>query len=233
LTATYYCEAEPGLTELSIAGDSVTVTGGTGLPIDLTGSLTEQAPGRYTVAFDNDGEQPGLLIFDQDAQYATFVSDDSPVNGNREGYVGLLQKSPLQDVSYTETDLVGSWSGVAARVDAGYSVTESYEITAEVTEPDGLALSGQDGDGSFSASPPGIVLDNDSQQDPYPELYVSGWSSANQVIWPDLGQSGGYDALYALSYDKSVLAVGFLTSVCSTTIFNNLPAQKFALMSRQ
>jgi hypothetical protein len=199
LTATYYCEAQPRLTELSIVGESVTVTGGTGLPMDLTGSLTEQAAGRYTVSFDNDGEQPGFLIFDQDAQYATFVSDSSPVAGNRQGYVGLLQKSPLQDVSYTEADLVGSWSGVAARVDAGYSVTDSYEITAEVTAPDGLALSGQDGDGSFSASASGIILQSDSQQNPYPGLYVSGWSSANQVIWPDLGQSGGYHALYALS----------------------------------
>jgi hypothetical protein len=122
---------------------------------------------------------------------------------------------------------------VAARVDAGYSVTDSYGITATVTAPDGLALTGQDGDGSFSAAAPGILLETDSQQNPYPGLYVSGWSSANQVVWPDLGQSGAYDALYALSYDKSVLAVGFLSSVCSQQIFNNLPAQKFALMTRQ
>jgi len=58
---------------------------------------------------------------------------------------------------------------------------------------------------------------------------VSGWGGADQVDW-----SGSlYDALYALSYDKSVLAVGFLRSVCDGDIFLDLPDQKFAIWTRQ
>jgi hypothetical protein len=233
VTRTYYCEAEPALVELSIADGSITVTGGGALPVDLGGTVTEQSPGRFTIAFDNDGEQPGLLVFDLQGQYATFVSDDGPLGGNRQGYVGLLQKESIQNVSYTETDLVGEWSGVAARVDDDYAITDSYDISAAITAPDGLALSGEDGDGEFSAEIPAIVLETDFEQTPYPGLYVSGGGGANQVIWPELGQTGAYNALYALSYDKEVLAVGFLTSLCSTDIFDDLPAQKFALLIRE
>ncbi|MFW5777307.1 MAG: hypothetical protein ACOCZB_08485 [Spirochaetota bacterium] len=233
VSATYYCEATPALVEFSISGDSVTVTDGSGLPVDLSGTITEQSPGRYSIAFENDGEQPGLLIFDAQGQYATFISDDSPVTGDRQGYVGLLQKESIRSVSYTESDLVGEWSGVAARVDDNYAITESYDISAAITAPDGLALSGQDDDGEFSAEIPAIVLETDFEQDTLPGLYVSGGGGANQVIWPDLGQTGAYNALYALSYDKEVLAIGFLTSLCSTNIFSDLPAQKFALLMRE
>ena len=173
------------------------------------------------------GSLAGQLFVDPAKKYALLVIYSSP--GGDEGIVGVLQKGTLTSVTYQKSDLVGSWAGVAVRVNTSFEVTESSASTATITMPNELELSGTDGDGSYSA--PEVGIDLESEFVDY-GIYVSGWGSANQVGWPG---DDSYDALYALSYDKSVLAVAFLDSVCSSGIFSaaNLPNQKFALWLKQ
>ncbi|HUV08955.1 MAG TPA: hypothetical protein VMX75_14580, partial [Spirochaetia bacterium] len=178
----------------------------------------------YTVTLDNGGSVPAQLFVDPGKNYALFVIYEYP--GADEGYVGVLQKGTLTSATYQESDLVGNWAGVAVRVDANFEVTESSASTATITNPAGLQLSGTDGDGSFTAAAPGIVLELGLEND---GIYVSGDGGANQVDWSgDL-----YDAIYALSYDKMVMAVGFLKGLCNSSIFSDLPTQKFAIFIKQ
>ena len=221
---TYYCESEPSTIQLDITGTTITITGGDTFTIDTTGSVSQQTGQAYTVTLNDGGSVQGQLFVDPAKNYALLVIYSGP--GADEGYVGVLQKGTLTSATYQESDLVGNWAGVAVRVNANFEVTESSESSATITNGDGLALSGTDGDGSFSAATPGIVLESGYET---AGIYVSGWGSANQVDWP----GNSYDAIYVLSYDKTVLAVGFLTSVCTTNIFSDLPSQKFAIWIKQ
>jgi hypothetical protein len=224
---TYYCEESPGTTQIDITGTTITITGGDFFTIDATGSITQQTDLSYTVTLNDNGDIQGQMFVDAGKNFALLVIYSS--SGGDEGIVGVLQKGTLTSVSYQESDLVGSWAGVAVRVNTSFEVTESSASSATITEPSGLALSGTDGDGSFSATAAGIVLESGYEDT---GIYVSGWGGANQVSWPG---DELYDALYVLSYDKSVLAVAFLRSVCWANIFNeaNLPDQKFALWIKQ
>lgn len=226
---TYYCESGPDTIQLDIAGATITITGGTTFTIDTTGTIAQQAgqAQAFNVTLDDGGDVSGQLFVDPAINYAVLVIYDGPVPGANEGFVGVLQKGTLTGVTYQESDLVGNWEGIAVRVDANFEVTESSASSATITQPGGLILNGTDGDGSFSAGDPGIILEAGLES---AGIYVSGWGVANQVVWP--GPSN-YDALYALSSDKTVLAVGFLTSVCDSSIFADLPSQKFAIWVRQ
>ena len=224
---TYYCEAEPGTIQLDITDTTITITGGDFFTVDATGTVSQQTNQSYTVTLNDGGSILGQLFVDLAKEYALLVTYASP--GGDEGIVGVLQKGTLSSITYQESDLVGSWLGVAVRVNTSFEVTDSSVSSATITDSDGLELNGSDGDGSFTASAVGIDLE--SGYEPY-GIYVSGWGSANQVSWPG---DDTYDAMYALSYDKSVLAVAFLKSVCSIDIFStdNLPIQKFALWLKQ
>ncbi|MFW5788978.1 MAG: hypothetical protein ACOCW3_03460 [Spirochaetota bacterium] len=225
----------PGTIELSVSGDEVVMTGGTALetsfPVDLTGTLTDEGGGRFSVAFENDGVQRGVFVFDGAGEYAAFIVDESSAASN--GYVSVLQKADLESVSHAEDDLIGDWEGIAVRVDSEYAVTDSSSSSATISDPDpqseGVDLSGEDGDGTFSAeaeSFSGVRL--------YDEigLYETGLRE-DLVVWSD---DSSYWAIYALSYDKDVLAVAFLDSSIwgdGPGPMEDLPAQKFALWQRQ
>jgi hypothetical protein len=229
---TYYCESSPDTIQLDITGSTITIKGGSisdfTFPIDTTSTITQQTGQAYTLTLNDGSSVPGQLFVDPVKNYALLVIYSGP--GAEEGYVGVLQKGTLTSATYQESDLVGSWAGVAVRVNANFEVTESSESSATITNGAGLALSGTDGDGSFSAATPGIILESGYET---AGIYVSGWGSASQVDWP----GNSYDAIYVLSYDKSVLVVGFLTGfgggLCSTSIFSDLPSQKFAIWIKQ
>ena len=223
----------PGTVELSITGDDVAMTGGsavgTSFPVELAGTLTDQGGGRFAVAFANDGTQRGVFVFDPAGEYAAFIVDDS--SAPSDGYVSVLQKADLQSASHAEADLVGDWEGVAVRVDSEYAITDSSASSATISDPDpqseGVDLSGEDGDGTFSAEAQSF-----SSIRLYDAigLYETGlWEDT--VDWSD---GSSYSAIYALSYDKSVLAVAFLDrALWETGVMANLPNQKFALWQRQ
>ena len=224
----------PGTIEFSISGDEVQVTGGsaaeTSFPVDLTGTLTDQGGGRFTAAFENDGVQRGIFVFDAAGEYAAFIVDES--SAATEGYVSVLQKADLQSVSHSEADLVGEWQGIAVRVNSEYAITESSASSATISDPDpqspGVDLSGEDDDGTFSAEAPSASI---RLYDAI-GLYETGlWEDS--VDWSD---GSSYSAIYALSYDKSILAVAFLDGplwVSSPGPMEDLPSQKFALWQRQ
>jgi hypothetical protein len=88
-----------------------------------------------------------------------------------------------------------------------------------ITIPEGLALNGADADGTFDST--GVFV-----EDAAAGIYMS-----DVVNWPDSETTTA--AIYALSFDKKVLAAGFLTDLCSTRLFDNLPGQKFAIWVRQ
>jgi hypothetical protein len=226
LSSTYYCEGSPETIQFSITGTTVTITGGTAFATETAGSITKQTEQAYTIELDIEGIVDGQLFIDTAKNYALLVIRSSA--GGNYGFVGVLQKGALSAFTCQQSDLLGTWAGVAARVDANFQVTNTSTSTATISDSEGLVLSGSDGDGTFGASAPAIILEPGYQT---AGIFVSGWSSANQIGWPDLEAS--FDALYALSFDKKVLAVAFLTSVCSSSIFDNLPSQKFALWVRQ
>lgn len=225
----------PGTIEFSISGDEVQVTGGTAATTSFSGvsagTLTDQGGGLFAVAFENDGVQRGVFVFDAAGEYAAFVVDES--SAPSDGYVSVLQKADLQSASHTEDDLVGDWDGIAVRVDSEYTITDSSPSTATISDPDpqsqGVDLSGSDGDGTFTAeaqSYAGVRLYDAIG------LYETGLSE-DSVDWSD---DSSYWAIYALSYDTNVLAVAFLNSDIWGTgpgPMEDLPAQKFALWQRQ
>ena len=224
---TYYCEAEPSTIQFDITGTTITITGGTTLANELTGTVTKQTDQSYTVTLIDDGDLYGQLFVDTAKNYALLVIYSSPSSDS--GFVGVLQKGEITSTTFQESDLVGSWAGVAVRVNTNFEVTESSASSATITNPEGLELNGSDGDGSFSATAPGIVLESDEHETL--GVYISGGGGANQVDW-----SGNlYDAIYVLSNDKTVLAVGFLEGACDTDIFSdvNIPNQKFAIWLKQ
>ena len=220
---TYYCESSPESIEFEINGTTITVAGSSPIA-GATGTIQSQGDNAYHVTLTTGADMDGQLFVDASGQYAVLALHILDDPSREQGYVGVAQKGAAATATYAETDLVGSWAGLAARVDAGFDITATSSSTATITNPDGLALSGNDGDGAFSASPSAMVL-------AYPAegIYVSGWAGANQVDWPITS----YDAIYALSTDKGVLAAAFLTSVCDQQVFSDLPAQKFVLWSRQ
>jgi hypothetical protein len=231
VNSTYYCESGAQTVELEIDGTAVRITGGTAFGLQVTGTLTRKSDQEYAIVLNDGGALSGLVFFDAARGYALLVIDESPTLAFAQ--VGVLQKSALSSVTYAESDLVGSWAGVAARIDASYQVTGTSTSTATISNLGGLALSGTDGDGAFSApvTPgdpdpvPGVVLAYDGTSG----LYVSGSNGANAVDWP----TETYSAIYALSYDKNVLAAAFLTDLCNYQLTDELPAQKFALWTRQ
>lgn len=223
VTTSYYCEATHDTLEFSVSGLDVTVTGGSLLPIDTTGSLTEQSTGRYSVSFDYDGGLPGLLIFNAGGEYATLVTEE--LFNSSEGQLAVLQKAALPDPlpSKSESDLVGDWAGTGVRLDSAYSITESYGSSATIASGDGLYIStGEDQDGTFSTGQGDVILANS----------IGIFASPTPVAW---ATSDDYYALYALSYNNDILAVAFLTDLCNSPNFDatNLPNQKFALWQRQ
>jgi len=227
---TYYCENEPSTIQLDITETTITITSGSTFTTDIAGTITQQTGQvqAYNVTLNDGGSIQGQLFVDPTKNYALLVIYSGP--SANVGYVGVLQKGDLTSTTYQESDLEGNWAGVAVRVNANFEVTESSESSATITNPSGLALSGTDGDGSFSAAAPGIAL-----QSGYETLgiYVSEDGGTSQVDWSgDL-----YDAIYFLSYDKMVLAVAFLSDsdggLCGFTIFNELPSQKFAIWLKQ
>ena len=222
---TYYCESESSEIQLDIAGSTITITGGTTFTIDTTGTITEQTgqAQAYAITLNDGGSVAGQLFVDPAKNYALLVIYDSP--GSDQGLVGVLQKGTLSGATYQESDLIGNWEGLAVRVDANFEVTESSDSSATITDPDGLQLNGTDGDGAFSTAIPGIELASGTAG-----IYVSRVGQGSQVIWPG---DDRYDAIYALSYDKTVLAVGFLRSLCDTIIFSDLPDQKFVIWIKQ
>ena len=227
LNHTYYCEATPDTIQLDITGTTITITGGNTLATDLTGTVTNQTDQSYTVTLIDDGELHGQLFVDAAKNFALLVIYASPSADS--GYVGVLQKGETTSTTFQESDLVGSWAGVAVRVNTSFEVTESSASSATITNPEGLELNGSDGDGSFSATAPGIVLESDEHQTL--GVYISGGGGASQVDWTE----DSYDAIYVLSNDKTVLAVAFLEGACQPSIFSdiNLPNQKFALWLKQ
>ncbi len=227
--------ADPtGTIELSISGEDVELTGGTAATTSFsgvtTGTLTDQGGGRFTAAFENDGVQRGVFLFDAAGEYAAFIVDES--SAPSDGYVSVLQKADLQSASHAEADLVGEWQGIAVRVDSEYAITESSASSATISDPDpqseGVDLSGEDDDGTFSAETPsaGIRLYDAIG------LYETGLGE-DSVDWSD---GSSYYAIYALSYDQDVLAVAFLDGFAydeQSSPMANLPNQKFALWQRQ
>lgn len=230
IIATYECEAGPQTIQIEIAEGTITITGGTWGYTDLTGTILpmdEDTPdGRFQIVFDNEGAQYGTMFFDDEGEHAAFYVESGPydeLSRYRDGYIAALQRGEIQTITYSEANLVGDWSGAAARVNATFDVTESSESNVTITNPDGLLLEGTDGDGSFSTDILGIYLDE--------EYETVGIYLSDSVIWPDTEET--LEAMYIMSYDKDYVAVAFLDSLCSSTIFTRLPEQKFALWARQ
>jgi hypothetical protein len=231
IISTFECESIPQTIQIEIAEGTVTVTGGTWGYTDLTGTILpmdEDTPdGRFQIVFDNEGAQYGAMFFDDEGEHAAFYVESGPydeMSSYREGYIAALQRGEIQTITYSETDLIGVWSGTAARVNATFDVTESSASNATITNPDGLLLEGTDGDGDFSTDIPGIYL--------YPEYETFGIYLSDSVIWPDTEET--LEALYIMSYDKQYVAIAFLESTCNNSdIFTRLPEQKFALWARQ
>jgi hypothetical protein len=230
IITTYECEGTPSTIQIEIAEGTITITGGTWGYTDLTGTILpmdEDTPdGRFQVILDNEGAQYGAMFFDDEGEHAAFYVESGPydeMSSYRHGYIAALQRGEIQTITYSEANLVGDWSGAAARVNATFDVIESSESSAAITNPDGLLLEGTDGDGSFSTDIPGIYL--------YPEYETFGIYLSDSVIWPDTEET--LEAMYIMSYDKQYVAAAFLTSLCSTSVFTAMEEQKFALWARQ
>lgn len=229
---TYYCEGSAVTFQIDISDSAISQTGGTFNWLGTTGSITKASEQNYDITIDDGvgGVVTGRLYTDPSINYAViaFFSGSS----RQDGLVGILQKGPLTDVSYQESDLVGNWQGTAVNVDADLTVTNSHNSSASISMGTVLSMTGMDGDGSFNAplsTEPdfaGIILEPGYES--Y-GMYVSGWGAASQVQWG----ATNYDALYALSRDKTVLAAAFVRSVCSTTVFSDSPSPKLVLWKKQ
>ena len=226
---TYYCESIVETVELSIAGETITITGGTILDDfffvePVSGSvLPNPTSGGYDVLLATDPELTGRLFMDEDANYATFVlEDESFGNGGR---VGVLQKAVPAAVTYTEADLVGDWSGSGVRMGTDFAVIDTFDVEASITNPDGLQISGSNDIGPFGTDIPGITAGE-------PGVFET---SSNRLHWPapPAASTRNRTALYFLSQDKSAMAVGMLTGLCEYTLFDDLPDQSFSLLLRQ
>jgi hypothetical protein len=233
LLYTYYCEGGAETIQLDIEGSTITITGGTISDYPFSpgtdGTIVQQTgqAQAYNVVLNQDGSILGQLFVDPTINFALLVLYQSPTVSR--GFVGILQKGELTSTTYDESDLLGDWAGVAVRVNNDLEVTESSESTATITAPDGLELNGTDGDGAFSALAQGIAIV--PVYGSGAGAYVSGDTDigVNQVSW----DGDFYEALYALSYDKTILAVAFIKGLCNFTIFDDLPSQKFALWIKQ
>lgn len=224
MVTNYLCEGIPASIELSISDGTLAITGGDeySFDIDDAGTIRQTDGQSFAVEMNLDGGVPGQFYVDAEAGFAMWANSSSSESGY--GYVGLLQKGALEGHSYSETDAVGSWSGIAVRLDNSLAVTSSSTSMATIANTDGLEMSGSDGDGDFSASAAGLGLyDSDLG------TWQSGDNSINKVTWSEETMN----ALYVMSYDKTMLGIGFLTSLCSSSIFTNLANQKFALWERQ
>ena len=230
LVHSYWCEAGPSTFQIDIQDTAFTVSGGdeAAFAIGLTGTLSAQSSQSYAFALDLGGDvgiAAGRFYVDPTAEHGLLVLYQGA--GADSGYTGVLQRGALAEVTYVENDLVGTWSGVSARVDADMAVTSVSNCSATVSSPDGLAISGSDGDGLFSGGAGSIYLEPGYET---VGIYQT-QPEANQIVWAD---ESSYDALIALSSDKATLAVGFLTTTCNgTPPFSILPGQKFGIWRRQ
>jgi hypothetical protein len=228
----YYCESVPETIEIEIFEGTITITGGdvngSAFPEGLSGTITprseDEADGFFVITFESAEDiYNGTLVMDSKAGYAAIVLDAGPydpLSDYRYGYAGVLQVGALQTITYSESDLVGDWAGVAVRVDDTFNITSSSESTATITAPDALELTGEDGDGVFEAQST-VSYDEESP----------GVFTAYHVLW---APETYLNALMFMSYDKQYLAVALLESLCGYGyVFTNLPAQKFALWKRQ
>ncbi len=215
---TYFCEGGHNTIQLNITGSTIAITAGETFTTDTTGTFTRQSEQAYLVALDYaEGVVEGQFFVDGTKNYALLVIRSFPTSDF--AIVGVLQKGSLTAFTCQESDLIGTWAGVAARVDANFEVTESAASTATITMPEGLALSGSDGDGTFQTT--GITLAGAD----------AGIYTSDTVTWPQ-AETSAY-AIYALSFDKKALAVAFLTDLCVYEVLTVLPNQKFAVWVRQ
>lgn len=224
MVSNYLCEGSASSVEISISGGTISITGsdGNSFQIDDAGTISQTDGQSFAVVMNLDGGAAGRFYVDAEANYAVWANSSS--NNSGYGYVGLLQKTAAQTISYSDTDVVGAWSGVALRLDNSLAVTNASTSTATVTNSGALALSGTDGDGAFSASATGLGLYDASLG-----TWLSGDGSTNSVDWSE----ETLRAIYTMSYDKTRLGIGFFTSLCSSSIFTNMPSQKFAFWERQ
>ena len=226
----YLCEGAIGTIEITISGGTLTVTGGDGssFSVDDTGTISQSDGQSFATVMALSGDTPGRFLVDAAAGHAVWASPSS--SGSGIGYVGLLQKGSLQSTTFSATDIVGAWSGVAVRLDGNLDVTASSDSTASITYPSGLALSGTDGDGAFSAGDPGLQL-----YDPSLGIWTTDTDdSSNPVTWS--GQATA--AIYVMSSDKTRVAVGFLDDdddrLCNYDAFStDMADNKFVLWEQQ
>ncbi len=229
VAGSYLCEMDAESIELTFEEDTVVVTGGSvtegaypSIAPGSSGTYEQNDDGRFVFSVDDGGELKGSIIVDPEAGHAVLILDGNPPSdGNQGGYIGVLQLGSLQSISTTESDIVGTWSGTGVAVNGAYDLIESVDTEMTISEPEGLALTGNYGSSSVSIAAGDLAVYSS-------ETGIFRTTGAGVT----LGAST-YPSVFALSYDEQWLAAGFFTEGCSTDLFDQLQDQKFALYERQ
>ena len=232
LQNTYVCESSPQRLTVSFEDATVTIApwpngaGSTGTIEQKEGSsfeLTFEVP---STEFLPGGTSHAQLFVEPTAHYALLVTQELDTNnGYSYGNVALLERDAASDVEFTDADLVGKWSGVGVRLDAGFAATESFDSSATfaLDAEEVLSINGEDAGGTYAS--PAVRYDSGGV-----------WES-NPILQSDLAHGG----VYLMSSDKRVIATALLkdlepedsnSALCDLRVFTDMSPHKFALWAK-
>ena len=227
----YYCESGAETIQMVVNENDLTVTVGSNGAV-WSSTVMEPSANGYTVKYTvkdmsanatDTAERSGQIDIDANFKYAVVVMQ-SKYGGNT-GFIGVLEKSPATNISYQDSDLVGSWSGYSFQIDAGFNLQSSDTSDLTVaSSATGLTVSGTDGSQMISGDAPAITNNGSTSA-----VFTSGDGGNPMLSWGGMAKN----AIFVLSSDKKALAAGFIDGLCNYSLFDTLDQQKFFVWTKQ
>lgn len=112
--------------QVTISGNTITSVYEDGYNMGITGTITQESSniGAKLYSFVLSDTTEGGFYADDTKNYIAFIDDDASF--------GVLQKGATALPTYTENDIISSWSGYTVELDSWLNITDEYNSAASV-----------------------------------------------------------------------------------------------------